>query len=143
MFLAVFLFGFQQTTPDCDQKTLKNKCKTLLGDYKYDSAKMTKIVMQKKAQKIEVEVPVFIGEKYRLVFNMAQAPKGVTINIYNKDKEAKKRDLLFSSKDAKGDAKEFVFDAPRVKKMFVDYDVAPDSLNTKGKGCAVFMVGYH
>lgn len=139
--LAVILFGFQQAN-NCDQKALKTRCKALLGPFKYDSAKMTPITMQKKQQKMEVEVPVFIGEKYRLVFNMAQAPKGVVINVYNKDKEAKKRELLFSTRDSSTTDTEFIFDAPRLKKMFVDYDIATDSLDTKVKGCAVFMVGY-
>lgn len=142
LLLVALLFGFQQQAADCDQKTLKNRCKVLLTPYKYDSAKMTRLAAQKKAQKIEVEVPVFVGEKYRLVFNMAQAPKGVVINIYNKDKEAKKRDLLFSTRDSSKTDMEFIFDAPRVRKMYVDYDVPVDSLNTKAKGCAVFMVGY-
>jgi len=141
LLIAVILFGFQQAN-NCDQKTLKNRCKVLLTPFKYDSAKMTPLSLQKKQQKVEIEVPVFIGEKYRLVFNMAQAPKGVVINIYNKDKEAKKRELLFSTKDSSKTDTEFIFDAPRVKKMYVDYDVATDSLNTKAKGCAVFMVGY-
>lgn len=142
LLLVVFLFGFQQQTADCDQKTLKNRCKAMLGQFKYDSAKVTKIALQKKSQKLEVEVPVFVGEKYRLVFNTAQCPGKVTINVYNKDKEAKKRDLLFSTRDSSGSDREFIFDAPRVRKMYVDYDIAPDSTNSKAKGCAVFMVGY-
>jgi hypothetical protein len=140
---AVILFGFQQASNNCDQKTLKNRCKVLLSPFKYDSAKMTPINLQaKKAQKVEVEVPVFIGEHYRLVFNMASAPKGVIINVYSKDKEAKKREVLFSTRDSSKTDMEFIFDMPRVKKLFVDYDVAADSLNTKAKGCAVFMGGY-
>jgi hypothetical protein len=142
LFLALFLFGFQQQTAECDQKTIKNRCKTMLGQYKYDSAKVTKIALQKKAQQLEVEVPVFVGEKYRLVFNTSQAPGRVVINVYNKDKEAKKRDLLFSTRDSSASDKEFIFDAPRLRKMFVDYDIAPDTTNSKAKGCAVFMVGY-
>lgn len=142
LLLAVFLFGFQQSTALCDQKTLKNRCKVMLGPYKYDSAKVTRISLQKRPQQFEVEVPVFIGEQYRLVFNNAQAPGNVTINVYNKPKDARKRELLFSTKDSSATDKEFIFDAPKARKLFVDYDIAPDSTNSKAKGCAVFMVGY-
>lgn len=138
--LATFLFSFQQPAVDCDQKTLKSKCKTLLGPFTYDSAKMTKLTPQKKAQTVEVEVPVFIGEKYRLIFNMAQAPGRVIVNVYNKSKDAKKRELLFSTKDSSATDKEFIYDTPRLMKLFVDYEVPADT--SAARGCAVFMVGY-
>jgi hypothetical protein len=140
----LFLFGFTtiQTTDSCDKKAMTASCKKKLDQYKYDSQKFTKIIFTKKAQQLEVEVPIFIGEKYRLVFNTSGLPKNVKINIYTKDKEAKKREAIFSTKDAKADEKEFVFDAPRARKMFVDYDVPADSTNAKLTGCMIFMVGY-
>jgi hypothetical protein len=140
----LFLLGFTtiQTTDSCDKKAMTASCKKKLDQYKYDSQKFTKIIFTKKAQQLEVEVPIFIGEKYRLVFNTSGLPKNVKINIYTKDKEAKKREAIFSTKDAKADEKEFVFDAPRARKMFVDYDVPADSTNAKLTGCMIFMVGY-
>ena len=140
----LFLFGFTtiQTTDSCDKKAMTASCKKKLDQYKYDSQKFTKIIFTKKAQQLEVEVPIFIGEKYRLVFNTSGLPKNVKINIYTKDKEAKKREAILSTKDAKADEKEFVFDAPRARKMFVDYDVPADSTNAKLTGCMIFMVGY-
>ena len=140
----LFLFGFTtiQTTDSCDKKAMTASCKKKLDQYKYDSQKFTKIIFTKKAQQLEVEVPIFIGEKYSLVFNTSGLPKNVKINIYTKDKEAKKREAIFSTKDAKADEKEFVFDAPRARKMFVDYDVPADSTNAKLTGCMIFMVGY-
>jgi hypothetical protein len=140
----IFIFGFTtiQTADNCDKKALTASCKKKLEPYKYDSQKFTKINFTKKPQQLEVEVPIFIGEKYRLVFNTSGLPKGIKINIYTKDKEAKKRDAIFSNKDAKAGEHEFVFDAPRSRKMYVDYDVPADSTNQKLSGCMVFMVGY-
>ncbi|MFL5762918.1 MAG: hypothetical protein ACJ77K_03180 [Bacteroidia bacterium] len=140
----IFIFGFTtiQTGDNCDKKTLTANCKKKLDPFKYDSQKFTKINYTKKAQNLEVEVPIFIGEKYRLVFNTSALPKGIRINVYTKDKEAKKRDAIYSNKDAKADEKEFVFDAPRARKMFVDYDVPADSSGQKTSGCMIFMVGY-
>ncbi len=109
--------------------------------YKYDSQKFTKINFTKKQQQLEVEVPVFIGEKYRLVFNTSALPKAVKINVYTKDKESKKREAIFSNKDA-GAEKELVFDVPRVRKLYIDYDVPADSTTQKLSGFMVFMVGY-
>lgn len=140
----VFVFGFTtiQTADNCDKKALTTSCKKKLDPYKYDSQKFTKINFTKKAQQLEVEVPIFIGEKYRLVFNTSGLPKGIKINVYTKDKEAKKREPIFSNKDAKAEDKELIFDVPRARKMFVDYDVPADSTNAKLTGCMIFMVGY-
>ncbi len=140
----VFVFGFTtiQTADNCDKKALTTSCKKKLDPYKYDSQKFTKINFTKKTQQLEVEVPIFIGEKYRLVFNTSGMPKGIKINVYTKDKEAKKREAIFSNKDAKPEDKELIFDVPRARKMYVDYDVPADSTNQKITGCMIFMVGY-
>ncbi len=139
-----FIFGFTaiQSADNCDKKTLTASCKKRLEDYKYDSQKFTKINYKNKAQQLEVEVPVFIGEKYRLVFNTSALPKGIVVSVYTKDKESKKRDAIYSTKDLKSGEKEFTFDAPRARKMFVDYDVPSDSTNQQLSGCMVFMIGY-
>jgi hypothetical protein len=141
---AALAYGFTtvQTADNCDKKALTASCKKKLDPYKYDSQKFTKINFTKKAQQLEVEVPVFIGEKYRLVFNTSGLPKPVRVSVYTKDKEAKKREPIFSSKDLKAGENEFIFDAPRARKMYVDYDVPADSTGAKSTGCVVFMVGY-
>src|ERR1700749_4380098 len=84
----VFAFGFTtiQTTDNCDKKALTASCKKKLEPFKYDSQKFTKVNFTKKAQQLEVEVPVFIGEKYRLVFNTSGMPKPIKISVFTKDK---------------------------------------------------------
>jgi hypothetical protein len=141
---AALAFGFTtvQTPDNCDKKALTAACKKKLEPYKYDSQKFTKINFTKKAQQLEVEVPVFIGEKYRLVFNTSGLPKPIRVSVYTKDKESKKREAIFSNKDMKAGENELVFDAPRARKMYVDYDVPADSTGAKSSGCVVFMVGY-
>jgi hypothetical protein len=141
---AVFALGFTtiQTADNCDKKALTASCKKKLEPYKYDSQKYTKINYTKKAQQLEVEVPVFIGEKYRLVFNTSALPKPIRVSVYTKDKESKKREPIYTNKDVKPGENELVFDAPRARKMYVDYDVPADSSGAKNSGCVVFMVGY-
>ena len=137
----LFVYGFTtiQTADNIDKKTLTASCKKKIDPFKYDSQKFTKINFTKKTQQLEVEVPVFVGEKYRVVFNTTTLTKPITISIYTKDKEAKKREAIFTSKEGEN---EIVFDVPRVRKMYIDYDVPMDTTNSNTSGFVVFMLGY-
>ena len=141
VFLLFFLVcAFQSDTP-CDVKTLKEKAKKQLEPYTYDMSKLTHITYKAKPWLKEIEVTLFIGEKYRLVFNTEALPKQIVISIYNRDKESKKRKLLFTTKDAGADKKEFSFDVSMARKAFVDYEIPAGDSTTSG-GCLVFMLGY-
>lgn len=137
--LVMYGFTTIQQSPEVDKKALTASCKKKIEPYKYDSQKFTKINFTKKAQQLEVEVPVFIGEKYRLVFNTSSLPKPIKISVYTKDKETTKREPIFTSKPGET---EVVFDVPRVRKMYIDYEVPVDSTNTNASGFVVFMMGY-
>jgi hypothetical protein len=134
------LMAFQGGDVLCNSKELKDKAKEALDPFKYDSAELTRIMYKKKESIKEVEVPLFIGEKYRIVFEMEALPKQVEVQIYNKDKDSKNRKLLFSSKEM-GDKKEFHFEVSKTRHVYVDY-VVPPMEEGSYNGCAVFMVGY-
>ncbi len=138
--LVFVLMAFQGGDVLCNAKELKNKAQNTLEPYKYDSSELTRILYKKKETVKEVEVPLFIGEKYRIVFELEALPKQVEVQIYNKDKASKSRKLLFSSKNI-GDKKEFTFEISKVRHVYVDY-VVPPSEEGSYSGCAVFMVGY-
>lgn len=125
----------------CNVKALKEKAENLLDPYKYDSSELTKIIYKKQESVKEVEVPLFIGEKYKVIFVTEALPKAVEIQIYNKDKESKNRKLLFSSKDAGSDKKDISFDISMVRHIFIDYLVPPVEIGSYS-GCVVFAVGY-
>jgi hypothetical protein len=125
----------------CNAKVLKEKAENLLDPYKYDSSELTKIIYKKQESVKEVEVPLFIGEKYKVVFVTEALPKAVEIQIYNKDKESKNRKLLFSSKDAGADKKDISFDISMARHIFIDYLVPPVETGSYS-GCVVFAVGY-
>lgn len=133
--------AFQSGDMACDQKALKDNLKKSLLPYKYDLAKVTRLTVGDKRTMKEVEVPLFIGEKYRLAFNTEALPKNVIINLYNRDKDHKNRKLVFSSKDSPG-KKEYFFDYSFANKIFIDYDVPPKDSTDATSGCAVFMLGY-
>ena len=141
-FVFIFAFmAFQGGDVLCNAKELKEKAKVALEPYKYDSAELTRIIYKAKETVKEVEVPLFIGEKYRMVFELEALPKQVEVQIYNKDKSSKKRKLLFSSKDIGAEKKEFVFEVSKVRQVYVDYVIPPTEAGSYS-GCAVFMVGY-
>lgn len=125
----------------CNVKALKEKAENLLDPYKYDSSELTKIIYKKQESVKEVEVPLFIGEKYKVIFVTEALPKAVEIQIYNKDKESKNRKLLFSSKDAGADKKDISFDISMARHIFIDYVVPPVEIGSYS-GCVVFAVGY-
>ena len=103
-------------------------------------SKLTHITYKPQPWLKEIEVPLFIGEKYRLVFNTELLPKQIVISIYNRDKDSKKRKLLFTTKDA-ADKREFAFDLAMARKAFIDYEM-PAGDSTVDGGCLIFMMGY-
>jgi hypothetical protein len=141
--VAVSVFAslsFQNGDILCNAKALKEKAIDLLDPYKYDSSELTKIIYKNKESVKEIEVPLFIGEKYRFVFELEALPKHVEVQVYNKDKDSKNRKLLFSSKDM-GDKTEFQFEISKVRTVYVDY-IVPATDAGAHTGCAVFMLGY-
>lgn len=138
--IVLGFMSFQVGDIICDPKVLKEKAKDMLDPYKYDSSELTRIMYKKKESVKEVEVPLFIGEKYRFCFNMEAVPKIVEVQIFNKNKDSKNRKLLFSSKDL-GDKKEFQFEISKARHVYVDY-VIPSVETGAYAGCAVFAIGY-
>ncbi|GIV27398.1 MAG: hypothetical protein QXO21_05615 [Candidatus Anstonellales archaeon] len=144
--LLVFIFAiitslaFQSET--CDQRILKENARKELGEYKYDLSKLTKITYKNKPQLKETEVVLFLGEKYKLIFNTEALSKPIIVNLYNKDKDSKKRKLLFSSKDLPPDKKIFSFEYSFARRIYIDYEIPADSTNQNLSGCVFFMLGY-
>jgi hypothetical protein len=125
----------------CNAKVLKEKAEALLDPFKYDSSELTRITYKKKESVKEVEIPLFIGEKYKIVFVTEALPKAVEIQIYNKDKESKNRKLLFSLKGADATKKDIQFEVSKSRHIFVDYVIPPVEEGSYS-GCVVFAVGY-
>ena len=139
--ILLVCMSFQTGDMLCNAKELKEKAKVLLEPFKYDSSELTRIIYKKKESVKEVEVLLFVGEKYRIVFELEALPKHVDVMVYNKDKDSKNRKLLFSSKDKDADKKEFQFEVSKTRHIFVDYIIPPTETGSYS-GCAVFMVGY-
>ena len=132
-----------QQAVTCDQKALKDAARAKLDPFKYDSGKVTQLRYKNKAQVKEIEVPVFIGEKYRMVFNTQSLTRNVVISVYNKDKDTKGRKVLWTSKNSPAGTTLHVFEPENAKfKFFVDYDLPAVADSLPSTECVVFMLGY-
>ena len=139
--LLFILVAFQTSNVLCNSKELKEKAKSKLEAYKYDNSELTKIIYKNKETIKEIEVSLFVGEKYRFIFELEALPKQVEVQIYNKSKDAKNRKLLFSSKEIGLNKKEFDFEISKSRHVYVDYVIPPQETGSYS-GCAVLMVGY-
>lgn len=128
---------------ECDVQVLKKELsKELRPDFKYDSSNISKFKLNTEAQEKEIKIPLFSGEKYKMLFNTAALPSNFEIQIYDKPKSAKNRKLLFSVKD-NGDLTEhvFSFEPKKPQPMYINY-ILPGSQEEGVYGCAVFLMGY-
>jgi hypothetical protein len=128
---------------DCDVKVLKNELsKELRPDFKYDSSNISKFSLTTETQEKEIKVPLFSGEKYKMLFNTAALPSNFEIQIFDKPKTASNRKLLFSVKDSEELTEHtFSYEPKKPRTMYVNY-ILPASEEEGIYGCAVFLMGY-
>lgn len=148
-FTLVTSVSMGQAYEHCDTRTLKDTCKDYINPpYRYDASNTILITFQRKPQLKEIELPMFLGEKYKLIFNTYALPPGVEIHIYNKDANHEKRKELFScsSSDAK---RVFIYETEHFeRRIYVDYVIpakhgvanGDDALQVQG--CGVLVIGY-
>ena len=122
----------------CKQKENIPKCKKLLNPYIYDVSEVTYLNITDQKQTKEIEIPVYYGEKYRIVISTEGIPENIGIEIYNDKPGSKNAEKLFS-KELK-DEKTIYFDPKESKKYYVVYTIP--SAKESIKGCAVLMLGF-
>ena len=143
---SIIFCGFIVQTTEildtCNSAEAKKACKKALKPgFEYDAAKSTKFTFKNKKQFKELEVPLYMGEKYRFVFNTEGLPQQIDIEIYDKRYESKKRELLFSSRTFEENTKEYIYEPEKSRRVYIDYIVPPTN-DTIKKGCVVFALGY-
>ncbi len=141
-FLSVSFTGVSQSS-SCNTVELKTQSKEFLKpDFRYDASKTTYLTFLNKKQFKELEVPLYIGEKYKLVFNTAGVPENVDIEVYTKKYEANGRELLFSSRDSEPTDNCYTFEPTKaLRRVYIDYLIPPAS-GEKSSGCVVMTLGY-
>jgi|SRR5690554_182389 len=127
-----------QNASECDIKSLKKEGISKLNPYYYSASKVTSINYKDSTQIIEVQVPLFKGEKYRMLFNTKGLPEDIKIEIFDKDINSSGRKAVFSTKTGKDDL--IVYEPDKIRKHYINY-VIPEGSNVE-PGCIVFMLGY-
>tara|TARA_R110002049_G_scaffold278391_4_gene457170 strand:- start:141 stop:626 length:486 start_codon:yes stop_codon:yes gene_type:complete len=142
MFIAITAAGEKRTsTNSCVNKEAKTKAIDSLNTFYYASSKVTTIDYTYKTSVKEVEVPLFKGEKYRMVFNREDLPKNVEVEIYDKSWKDKGRSLLYSSKDQEPNTTILSYEPNRSRNLYINY-IVPPAEGSKETGCIVFVLGY-
>ncbi|GIV41479.1 MAG: hypothetical protein KatS3mg034_0789 [Vicingaceae bacterium] len=140
--LSLSLLMAQSQVGECNSKALKDAVLDLLKPYKYDSSKIIRFEYSGEEQVKETEVPLFMGEKYRFIFNLNAAPLGAEVRVYDKSSNSRKRKLLYSSKNKDTDKPGiFVFEPQKSKTMYIDIVIPPTDKQNQ-RGCVVFVLGY-
>lgn len=134
--------AFIQAVDTCDTKTLKDNAKAALDPFHYDSGKVTRLFYKKKEQLKELEIPIFIGEKYKVVWNTEGISRPVTVSVYNKDKNTEKRKEMYSFTANPGEKIHSFEIADRRNKIYVDYSLPAVSDSLPPSECMVMMLGY-
>lgn len=142
LIFSIFLIGATDSFSQCEK--LKNKkLNQLLGAAQYDNSRSTEIKTFENTLKEEYQINLFKGVVYKLIFDVANMPEGVIINLYDlgNKRGPDKYELVFSSETAektKNDTYEVTMEFPQ-KKMMVSYDI----INNTKPGCISFVLGYY
>tara|TARA_R110000868_G_scaffold139265_1_gene354025 strand:- start:748 stop:1254 length:507 start_codon:yes stop_codon:yes gene_type:complete len=137
--VAVFTMSSAIMETDCESKSLKKEGVAELNPYYYSASKVTEISFDYKSSRREIEVPLFKGERYKMVFNKKGLPKDVVVEVFDKDKTHENRKAVFTSE---GNSAQILSYSPeKSKNMFIRYTI-PKANGVKESGCMVFVLGY-
>jgi hypothetical protein len=127
----------------CNSEELKETAKSGLEEgFEYDALKLVKIKYIDEKQRYQIEVPLFFGEKYCLVFNREGLPQEVKIYVYDKNFESEKKELLFSSDNFPENQRQITWKPEKSRNMYVVYEV-PETNDVFKEGCMVIVLGYY
>jgi len=141
LILSVISIAAIQVTEECDATALKKELKQKLKpDFKYDSSKTTRFTYKNKEQTKEIEIPLYMGEKYRFAFNTAGLAEGIEIGVYSKPTGHRKRELIYKLEKKEGQHL-YSFDPEKSKKMYITYTI-PAVEEEALRGCVIFLLGY-
>lgn len=140
--VSIFSIAAIQVTEECDATALKlDLKKELKPEYKYDSSKTSRFSYKTKKQVKEIEVPLYMGEKYKFLFNTKGLTRDIGIEIYNKPTGHKKRQLLFKL-EPKEDQHIYAFEPTKSRKMYVNYFIPEVEQASEIRDCMIMVVGY-
>ncbi|MBX7093417.1 MAG: hypothetical protein K1X56_01765 [Flavobacteriales bacterium] len=134
----------------------KEKSRENLKPYRYDGTNVQHFSYSGFAQKREIEVLLFNGSDYRLVFNAQGAPKPVNIEIYDKPTSNQARTKIHEFTNVTGQENLSIETGtltakyrelknnPDVllKRIYVDYIISPNDSKEPVSGFMILTYGY-
>ncbi len=139
---SIQLFAQQQSV--CNSVEIRKKARLLFKpDFHYDASKTTFVTFMNKKQFKELEVPLYIGERYKVIFSTESLPQDVDIEVFDKKYSSKSRTKIFSSKDVeKSEDGTYIFEPKKpLRRMYIDYSIPPTQGEIE-KGCIIVTLGY-
>ena len=137
--VAIITMSSAIMVTNCESKSLKKEGIAELNPFYYSASKVTEIDFDYKSSRREIEVPLFKGERYKMVFNKKGLPKDVVVEIFDKDKTHTNRKAVFTSE---GNSAQILSYSPeKSKNMYVSYTI-PKADGLAQSGCMVFVLGY-
>jgi len=125
----------------CKAKQIVKENKPTIAPFQYDSYALNEIIFDpSKPQVIEVEFTAFAGQQYKLVFSTSGFEEDMKLNIYDKNKRAKKRNLIYDSSN--GIEKHWTFQPTKAGTYYIDYEIPVSLTGQKKTGCVVMLIGY-
>ena len=126
----------------CEARQAKTKCKAVFeDDYEYGGTQSTRIRFKHKKELHQLTIPVFKNENYIFVFNAEGLPQPIDIEIWDAKYQAKKRNLLFTSRNFPEEQKQYVYEITGVRNLHIDYWIPP-ARQELSSGCVVLVLGF-
>lgn len=122
----------------CNIRALADSCKSLLKPFRYSGQNAIHVALKSEPQVKEIVLPAFSGEKYRIIINTTDMPKGTEVDIYDVDVRHKKRQSLYTTKS--NGISNFDTDS-KSGKIYIEYTI-PAASSTVYSGCAAIVIGY-
>lgn len=122
----------------CNIRALADSCKGLLKPFRYSGQNAIHVALKSEPQVKEVVFPAFSGEKYRIIINTTDMPKGTEVDIYDQDARHRKRQVLYSTKT--NGLSNFDTDS-KSGKLYITYTI-PAATATDYSGCAAIVIGF-
>jgi hypothetical protein len=139
--LCFILITGSLAVAQCKAKQIVKEAKPSLAPYQYDSYALNEVQIDPaKPHVIEIEFTAFAGQKYKLVFSTSSFEEDMKLNIYDKNRLAKKRNKIFDSEN--GVKKHWTFQPTKPGTYYIDYEIPKSTNGQKKTGCVVMLIGY-
>lgn len=140
LLVATMLTMGNVVNAQCKDRGMK-EIKPLMSGYTFDALKPTNVKKGGVEGVKEIGMVLLKDMEYKFVFDMADAPEGTVIELYDLELGKEDRKQLWTSEGSSPDAEGIISVVPQgySRRVYINY-ITPDG-NSK-RGCIMFMLGY-